>query len=116
MWVTDPLGAAEGDRVVIAVDCGIAITPDVVRAQMEGGIAFVHEGDLGPADAIMTVATDGAELYATEVDKIMLDRFSGVFEQIDAAEVFPYEAMFTKTFASSNPSRRTVASMMRVLA
>ncbi|MDH3527211.1 MAG: xanthine dehydrogenase family protein molybdopterin-binding subunit [Gammaproteobacteria bacterium] len=28
------------DRVVIAVDCGIAVNPDVVRAQMEGGMAF----------------------------------------------------------------------------
>ena len=28
------------DRVVCAVDCGIAVTPDVVRAQMESGIAY----------------------------------------------------------------------------
>jgi isoquinoline 1-oxidoreductase subunit beta len=28
------------DRVVCAVDCGVAVTPDVVRAQMEGGIGF----------------------------------------------------------------------------
>ncbi len=28
------------DRVVCAVDCGIAVNPDVVRAQMEGGIAY----------------------------------------------------------------------------
>jgi len=28
------------DRVVIAVDCGIAVNPDVIRAQMEGGMAF----------------------------------------------------------------------------
>ncbi|MEO8486769.1 MAG: xanthine dehydrogenase family protein molybdopterin-binding subunit [Betaproteobacteria bacterium] len=28
------------DRVVCAVDCGIAVNPDVVRAQMEGGIGF----------------------------------------------------------------------------
>lgn len=28
------------DRVVCAVDCGLAINPDVVRAQMEGGIGF----------------------------------------------------------------------------
>ena len=27
-------------RVVCAVDCGIAINPDNVRAQMEGGIGF----------------------------------------------------------------------------
>ena len=28
------------DRVVIAVDCGIAVNPDVIRAQMEGGMGF----------------------------------------------------------------------------
>jgi isoquinoline 1-oxidoreductase beta subunit len=28
------------DRVVCAVDCGIAINPDIVKAQMQGGIAF----------------------------------------------------------------------------
>jgi isoquinoline 1-oxidoreductase beta subunit len=28
------------DRVVCAVDCGIAVNPDMVRAQMEGGIGF----------------------------------------------------------------------------
>ncbi len=28
------------DRVVIAVDCGIAVNPDVIRAQMEGGMVF----------------------------------------------------------------------------
>ncbi len=28
------------DRVVIAVDCGIAVNPDVVRAQMEGGMGY----------------------------------------------------------------------------
>ena len=33
-------GSLKVDRVVCAVDCGIAINPDVVRAQMEGGIGF----------------------------------------------------------------------------
>ncbi len=28
------------DRVIIAVDCGIAVNPDIVRAQMEGGMGF----------------------------------------------------------------------------
>ena len=28
------------DRVVIAVDCGVAINPDVIEAQMEGGMGF----------------------------------------------------------------------------
>ncbi len=33
-------GFLKVDRVVCAVDCGLAVTPDVVRAQMEGGIGY----------------------------------------------------------------------------
>ncbi len=33
-------GALTVDRVVCAVDCGTAINPDIVRAQLEGGIGF----------------------------------------------------------------------------
>jgi isoquinoline 1-oxidoreductase beta subunit len=35
-----PDGGFSVDRVVIAVDCGIAVNPDIVRAQMEGGMGF----------------------------------------------------------------------------
>ena len=33
-------GKIRVERVVCAVDCGIAVNPDIVRAQMEGGIGF----------------------------------------------------------------------------
>jgi isoquinoline 1-oxidoreductase beta subunit len=33
-------GSLEVDRVVCAVDCGTVVNPDIVRAQMEGGIAM----------------------------------------------------------------------------
>jgi isoquinoline 1-oxidoreductase beta subunit len=35
-----PDGSFTVDRVVCAVDCGIAVNPDMIRAQMEGGIGF----------------------------------------------------------------------------
>ncbi|MDD5250837.1 MAG: xanthine dehydrogenase family protein molybdopterin-binding subunit [Rhodocyclaceae bacterium] len=35
-----PDGGFGVDRVVCAVDCGIAVNPDVISAQMEGGIGF----------------------------------------------------------------------------
>jgi isoquinoline 1-oxidoreductase beta subunit len=35
-----PSGLPKVHRVVVAVDCGLAINPDVVRAQMEGGVGF----------------------------------------------------------------------------
>ena len=33
-------GSVKIERVVCAVDCGIAVSPDIVRAQMESGIVF----------------------------------------------------------------------------
>jgi isoquinoline 1-oxidoreductase beta subunit len=33
-------GQPKVERVVVAVDCGVAINPDVIRAQMEGGVGF----------------------------------------------------------------------------
>lgn len=38
--VTVADGTVKVDRVVCAVDCGIAVNPDIVRAQMEGGIGY----------------------------------------------------------------------------
>jgi len=42
---------------------------------------------LGADDAIATVATDGAELYETEVDKAIAKRFSGSFDRAAADRV-----------------------------
>ncbi|GLR25678.1 xanthine dehydrogenase family protein molybdopterin-binding subunit [Limnobacter litoralis] len=39
-------GAYKVDRVVCAVDCGVVVNPDVVKAQMEGGIGFALAGAL----------------------------------------------------------------------
>ncbi len=36
----DKDGSYSVDRVVVAVDCGIAVNPDIIRAQMEGGLGF----------------------------------------------------------------------------
>ena len=33
-------GKVKVERVVCAVDCGVAVNPDVIRAQMEGGIGY----------------------------------------------------------------------------
>jgi isoquinoline 1-oxidoreductase beta subunit len=35
-----PDGSFKVDRVVCAVDCGVAVNPNVIEAQMEGGIGF----------------------------------------------------------------------------
>jgi cysteine synthase len=44
--------------------------------------------DLGPDDAIVTVATDGAALYPSERAKTLARRFGGELTAVDAAEVF----------------------------
>ncbi len=36
----DDAGRVKVDRVVCAVDCGTAVNPDIIKAQMEGGIGF----------------------------------------------------------------------------
>jgi isoquinoline 1-oxidoreductase beta subunit len=36
----DDAGRVKVERVVCAVDCGVPINPDVIKAQMEGGIGF----------------------------------------------------------------------------
>lgn len=42
---------------------------------------------LGPADAIATVATDGAELYASERQKLLAERPGGRLDEAGAAEI-----------------------------
>ncbi|WP_250462180.1 xanthine dehydrogenase family protein molybdopterin-binding subunit [Microbulbifer litoralis] len=44
-------GSFKVERVVCAVDCGVPINPDVIRAQMEGGIGF------GLAPALVSAVT-----------------------------------------------------------
>jgi isoquinoline 1-oxidoreductase beta subunit len=38
--VLDDKGGYKVDKVICAVDCGVAINPDVIRAQLEGGIGY----------------------------------------------------------------------------
>ena len=44
--------------------------------------------DLGPDDALITVATDGAALYPSERAKLLRTRFGGEFTPSDAAEAY----------------------------
>jgi isoquinoline 1-oxidoreductase beta subunit len=42
-------GSFRVERVICAVDCGVAVNPDVIRAQMEGGIGMGLSAALGEA-------------------------------------------------------------------
>jgi cysteine synthase len=44
--------------------------------------------NLGPEDAVLTVATDGAEMYGTERDKAAAKYLGGRFDELAAAEAF----------------------------
>jgi isoquinoline 1-oxidoreductase beta subunit len=56
-------GRVKVDRVVCAVDCGIAINPDVIAAQMEGGIGFGLGAALHGA-----ITLDGGAVQQTNFD------------------------------------------------
>jgi cysteine synthase len=53
-----------------------------------GAIKVARLLGLGPEDAVVTVATDGAALYRTEVDKVLARDFPGGFGEVEAAETF----------------------------
>ena len=44
--------------------------------------------DLGPEDALITVATDGGAMYPSERAKLLANRYHGEFTHVDAAEAF----------------------------
>lgn len=68
-------GSFKVERVVCAVDCGVAINPDIIRAQMEGGIGF--------------------GLSPTLMSEITLDQGQVVQSNFHNYEVLRYEQMPT---------------------
>jgi cysteine synthase len=43
---------------------------------------------LGASDVVATIATDGAEMYASEVEKTLASRYGNAFDAIDAAAAY----------------------------
>jgi hypothetical protein len=71
-------------EVVDALDSfGLSSICNVLAA-----IAVARHDRLGPDDAIVTVATDGAAMYRTERDKVRARDFADGFDEVVAAEVF----------------------------
>ncbi|GAB4533050.1 MAG: pyridoxal-phosphate dependent enzyme [Haliangiales bacterium] len=58
-----------------------------------GAIKTAKKLDLGPDDAIITVATDGADLYASEVDKAEQHYFGGAIDRAKAAQTIDTELL-----------------------
>jgi len=63
-------GSFSVDRVVCAVDCGVAINPDVVRAQMEGGIGYGLSAALHGAITLKNGATEQSNFHDYQVLRI----------------------------------------------
>ena len=57
-------------------------------ANVLGAIKVAKYMGLGPDDAVLTVATDGAEMYGTELAKAEAGAFAGNFDEAAAAETF----------------------------
>jgi cysteine synthase len=74
------------------------LAPDTVEALSHLGLSSIcnvlaciqvskHLG-LGPAEALVTVATDGAQLYSTEIEKAVRKHFAGGFDSRTAQRTF----------------------------
>lgn len=63
-------GSFRVDRVVCAVDCGIAVNPDIIRAQMEGGIGYGLSAALMGAITLTGGAVDQSNFHDYPVLRI----------------------------------------------
>jgi isoquinoline 1-oxidoreductase beta subunit len=66
-------GAVRVDRVVVAVNCGLALNPDNIRAQFEGGVGFVLSSILRNRVTLVDgeVQEDNFDTYApTRIDEM----------------------------------------------
>jgi cysteine synthase len=91
------------DHVVRALDSfGLSSIANVLAA-----IKTSKRLRLGSDDVIVTVATDGARLYRTEVDKVLARDFGGSFDHAEAAETFGrIEAQTTDDMLELTPEDR----------
>lgn len=80
------LGDRKGvDDATIAGLAGLGLSS---IANLVASIKLAKYLDLGADDAVLTVATDGAEMYVTERDKAAARHFGGRFDELAAAETY----------------------------
>jgi isoquinoline 1-oxidoreductase beta subunit len=70
----DQRGRVRVDRIVFALDCGIAINPDLIRAQVEGGLLW----GLSAAAWGEVVLGDGGEIVTQNFDRYPIARMRSV--------------------------------------
>ena len=64
---------------------------------MLAAIKTAQYHDLGPDDIVMTVATDGAAMYGSEIDKVTTRDFGGHFDTLAAGETWGRSLAATTT-------------------
>ncbi|MBO88659.1 MAG: pyridoxal-5'-phosphate-dependent protein subunit beta [Rickettsiales bacterium] len=64
-------------------DLGLSSIANILAA-----IKYAKYQKLRSDDVVLTLATDGSELYRTELDKALHDKFGGNFDALTAAEIF----------------------------
>jgi len=82
-------------------DLGLSSIANVI-----GAIKVAKYMNLGPDDAVLTVATDGGEMYGTELQKAADRDFGGVFDELAAAEVFGCRLLAATTDNMIETTRR----------
>ncbi len=96
---TDRLGVLFNSDIGRAYLAGRhGVPPEVIDALPSMGLSSIANVlaaikaakyyDLGPTDMIVTVATDGAEMYGSERDLALGRYFAGGFDEVAAGEVF----------------------------
>ncbi len=81
-WLADERGLAPG-LIEAMADFGLSGLCNVLAA-----IQVAKRENLGPDQALVTVATDGAPLYATELEKSRAKLFPSGFDSAAAARTF----------------------------
>jgi cysteine synthase len=61
---------------------------------------------LTSSDVVATIATDGAEMYASEAEKTLQSRYRGSFDAVDAAAAFGEYVLGATTDNLAEPTRR----------
>jgi cysteine synthase len=73
----------DGDLVRQFEHVGLSGLANIVAA-----IKTAKHFDFGPEDAVMTVATDGADLYESERSAYVTRRYPGGFDEVNAGEIY----------------------------
>ena len=71
------------EQITQLSDLGLSSIANII-----GALKYAKFNYLGENDVVLTVATDGAELYPTETATTEIRHFDGKFTEIQAAEVF----------------------------